>query len=295
MNAIRTGLTAAVLTLVAAATGCAPAADTGRAPMSTPIATTAGGSGIPTEPPDATLPAGTPTAPPPANSPTAPVAAIPAVVPAEPAASPAPTARVAADLRRGSTGADIVALQERLNQLGFWIGPADGNFGDQTRQGVIAAQKAAGIPTDGIVGPITADALARGVTLRPRTTSGRALEVDKARQLLLVVADGRVERVYNTSTGGDYVYWNPGSGRYENAETPAGTFTVGRQVDGWDPGYLGAIYRPHYFNGGVAVHGTRHDVTDTPESHGCVRLAIPSMDEIIRAGQIAVGMTVVVY
>lgn len=102
-------------------------------------------------------------------------------------------------------------------------------------------------------------------------------------------------RYYNTSTGGDYTYWNPGSGRHESATTPDGTFTVGRKVEGWDPGYLGAIYRPRYFNGGIAVHGTSHDVTDTPESQDCVRLTLPMMDEIIRSGQIDVGTKVVVY
>lgn len=50
-----------------------------------------------------------------------------------------------------------------------------------------------------------------------------------------------------------------------------------------------------YFNGGIAVHGTNHDVTDEPESHGCVRLAIPMMDEIRRSGQVAVGTKVLVY
>lgn len=43
------------------------------------------------------------------------------------------------------------------------------------------------------------------------------------------------------------------------------------------------------------MHGTNSDVTDTPESHGCVRLALPTMDEIIRAGQIKVGTSVWVY
>lgn len=217
------------------------------------------------------------------------------IAPALAAPVPPAAAHVTTNLERGAHGPEVTALQDRLNELGFWVGPADGDFGDQTRQGVLAAQKAAGIPVDGQVGPITTDALNRGIALQPRTASGHALEVDKARQLLLVVDGGRVVRYYNTSTGGNYTYDNPGTGRQESAETPSGTFTVDREVEGWDPGYLGAIYRPRYFNGGIAVHGTNRDVSDTPESHGCVRLPLASMDETIRSGQIGHGTKVVVY
>lgn len=297
-------LVAAAAGLALALTACAPST-TGpvtpsvtSAPVSAPSTQTgAAPTTASTPPPSMTLPAGTPTAPAPSGSATVPTVASASVVPPNPAsvAAPSATVPVRMDLRQGSKGADVVALQNRLNELGFWVGPADGDFGMQTRQGVIAAQKAAGIPTDGWVGPITKAALDKGITLKPRSTSGHVLEVDKARQLLLVVDDGRVTRYYNTSTGGEYTYWNPGSGKYESAATPAGSFTVFRQVAGWDPGYLGAIYAPMYFNGGIAVHGTNRDVADTPESHGCVRLAIPMMDEIRRSGQIAVGTKVLVY
>lgn len=288
--------------------GCQVSTDSGPGPaLSTTPPTTApatsgpatsgqpSGSAIPTTAPSTRLPQPSPTVSAPSGANTTPAAAKPSVVKNDPGASKPATASVAADLKTGSQGDQVKALQKRLNELGFWLGPEDGDFGSQTRQAVIAAQKAAGIPTDGVVGPITAEALSKGITLKPKSTSGHVLEVDKARQLLLVVEDGVVTRYYNTSTGGNYTYYNPGSGKYESAATPSGKFTVSRRVEGWDPGYLGAIYRPYYFNGGIAVHGTNSDVTDTPESHGCVRLALPAMDEIIRAGQIKVGTSVWVY
>lgn len=199
------------------------------------------------------------------------------------------------DLVQGSSGAAVTALQKRLNQLGFWVGPADGGFGGQTRQGVLAAQKAGGLLPDGVVGAVTRAALSRGISLKPRSTSGHVLEVDRKRQLILVADGGKVTRYYNTSTGGNYTYYNPGSGRTESAQTPAGKFKVSRRVEGWDPGYLGAIYRPFYFNGGVAFHGTNSDVKATPLSHGCVRLTLPMMDEFIRSGQVKIGASVWVY
>ena len=147
----------------------------------------------------------------------------------------------------------IVTLQQRLVSLGYWIGPVDGTFGDSTQQAVYAVQKAAGIERDGIVGPATADALARGVVPSARSTSGTVIEVDLTDDLLLFVSDGRVEWVLNTSTGGGYTYRDAGGTAV--AVTPTGHFTVYRQVDGMVTDSLGQLWRPKFFDEGFAIHG----------------------------------------
>jgi N-acetylmuramoyl-L-alanine amidase len=58
-------------------------------------------------------------------------------------------------LRTGSRGAAVLALQRRLTSLGYWLGAADGQFGDLTRQAVVAVQKVAGLARDGVCGPAT--------------------------------------------------------------------------------------------------------------------------------------------
>ncbi|MDO5500384.1 MAG: L,D-transpeptidase family protein [Propionibacteriaceae bacterium] len=189
----------------------------------------------------------------------------------------------------------MMALQLRLNQLGFWVGRETGDYNDRTVRGVTAAQKAAGLALTGTVGPSTATALSRGASLRPRTTRGRVLEVDRARQLLLVVDNGVVTRIYDIATSGNYAYWNPSTGNYDSAVTPSGTFQVTRQIEDWDPGDVGAIYRPRYLANGVALHGTSRDLTDAPESHRGIRLPLASMDELISANEISIGTPVVVY
>lgn len=63
------------------------------------------------------------------------------------------------NLAWGSRGAEVVQLQEALNAKGYWCGTADGIFGPNTYQGVIAFQKAAYLAVDGIVGPATRQAL----------------------------------------------------------------------------------------------------------------------------------------
>lgn len=195
-------------------------------------------------------------------------------------------------LSAGSRGAAVVALQQRLSALGYWCGAADGVFGDLTRQGVVAVQKVSGLVRDGVCGPRTWAALDTGARPVARSRAGHVCEVDKARQVLLIADGGRATRVFNTSTGSGQRYWS--SGAWHTALTPSGTFRAFRQVNAWDPSPLGLLYRPTYFNGGIAVHGYP-SVPAYPASHGCVRVSIPAMDLLWRAGGLAVGNTVLVY
>jgi peptidoglycan hydrolase-like protein with peptidoglycan-binding domain len=109
-------------------------------------------------------------------------------------------------LAPGDSGSGVLALQRRLSALGYWLGTPDGTFGDSTEQAVYALQKAAGISRDGIVGPDTSVALAQGVVPHPRSTSGYVVEVDLTDDLLMIVDNGRLTAVLNTSTSGGYSY-----------------------------------------------------------------------------------------
>ncbi len=76
---------------------------------------------------------------------------------------------------------------------------------------------------------------------------------------------------------------------------PAGRHTVYYQVDGWQDGRLGPMYRPKYFHGdGIAVHGY-HSVPPWPASHGCVRVSFDAMDHIWSHGLMPLESTVLVY
>jgi peptidoglycan DL-endopeptidase CwlO len=59
----------------------------------------------------------------------------------------------AGNLRFGSRGPAVAAAQRALGI------PADGIFGPQTRQAVLAFQRGHGLEVDGVVGPITRGAL----------------------------------------------------------------------------------------------------------------------------------------
>jgi len=185
-------------------------------------------------------------------------------------------------LRLGATGPDVLTLQRRLEALGYWLGTPDGRFGSSTEHAVTALQKIAGLRRDGVAGPATLRALTAGLRPRPRSTAGRVVEVDLSRQVLLVAVDGRLVWTLDTSTGA------------VAGTTPVGRFRVYRQVEGYDHGPLGVLYRPKYFVGGVAVHGYPQ-VPPYPASHGCVRVTNAAMDQLWSTGALPISGPVWVY
>jgi peptidoglycan hydrolase-like protein with peptidoglycan-binding domain len=231
-------------------------------------------------------------APPPAvPSPSAPPSR-PAAPARSPSVSAPPQPAVPATLRTGDKGAAVKALQERLAGLGYWNGTADGEFGSVTRQAVFALQKAAGLTRDGVVGPKTRTALKRGVRPRAKSSGGYVVEINLRRQLLLLVDGGRVKTILNTSTGSNEYYEYEGE-RYL-AVTPKGRYRAYRQIDGWRNGPLGPLWRPKYFNGGIAVHGA-YSVPPYPASHGCARVSVPAMNWIWAAKKLPLTTRVWVY
>lgn len=62
----------------------------------------------------------------------------------------------------GSTGSEVSQIQSRLKEWGYYNGAVDGVFGTNTRNAVIAFQKANGLTPDGIVGSKTLAAI--GIT-----------------------------------------------------------------------------------------------------------------------------------
>jgi peptidoglycan hydrolase-like protein with peptidoglycan-binding domain len=201
-----------------------------------------------------------------------------------------------------SSGSETVRLQERLMQLGFWVQSNDGDYGLTTRQAVMAFEKYMGFDDpDGKVDEQTAAALTN-MDLRPvaRANSGTLVEVDKGKQLLFFVIDGRTEYILNTSTGNGQEYTEedqntPGETISGISLTPSGLHEVNRErPEGWWEGDLGQIYRPKYFVGGVAVHGS-NSIPNYPASHGCVRVSVPAMDWIWEQGIMPMDIPVWVH
>lgn len=199
------------------------------------------------------------------------------------------------------SGPPTRAAQKKLLSLGFWLKGADGRFEDTTRQAVMAFQKYYKLRPSGSITLGTAYLLdAVSDPAAAFSTDGTLAEVDKQRQLLFLVLEGQTVAVLNASTGDDREYEEPDANSpgviiRGVALTPEGTFKIDRErPDGWWIGDLGQIYRPKYFMGGVAIHGST-SVPAYPASHGCVRVSVAAMDMIWSENLLPRGTTVVVH
>jgi len=175
-------------------------------------------------------------------------------------------------LEYGMRGNDVKALQQRLAQLEYYPGPADGQFGLDTLEAVWAFQEVQGLGADGIVGPLTKHALVSPRAPQPRDPRGGALrvEVNLRLRVLLLYRDNKLALVSHVSTGGGYYYCSGGSCGY--AITPTGHFTTTVFMPGWVTVPLGQMYNPVFFiDTAYAIHGDTY-VPLQPVSHGCVRI-----------------------
>lgn len=208
---------------------------------------------------------------------------------AEPPPEPVPAPP--AELAFGVGGERVWALQEQLNATGYWCGAPDGGFGHLTQQAVFAVQKAHGLVRDGVVGPVTEAAVASGYRPAP-VAGGDHVEVHVGSQLLLFVRGGATVMVLNTSTGNGEPY--DYKGHEYIAHTPPGDFAVWyTDGSGWRDGDLGEMWRPMFYSGDYAIHGSA-SIPPWPASHGCARVSTAAMDMIWAEGMLQMGGRVLV-
>jgi len=182
----------------------------------------------------------------------------------------------------GSTGQDVRALTRRLGELRFHVPAISSTFGSALADSVIAFQKAYRLPRTGTVGPATWRMLGRARALRARYRGPSPhIEVDKTRQILLVVREGEVKAVLPVSSGAT---GNTPEGKHRIRWKALATTT-----------WLGPaiLYRTMTFYGNsFAIHGFP-SVPAYPASHGCIRIPIWTADWLY--DQSPVGETVYVY
>jgi L,D-transpeptidase catalytic domain/Sporulation and spore germination/Putative peptidoglycan binding domain len=172
------------------------------------------------------------------------------------------------DLRRTVTAVSAAAtpsgvreLQLLLVDLGFLDpGGVTGEADDQTAVGVLAFEKWAGLPRDGVLDERVRAMLLR--TTRPQPLlrrPGRRVEIDLGRQVALQIVDDRVERVFHISSGA-------------GGATPSGSFRVYRKERmSWSVPFSTWMPWASYFVGGIAFHAYP-SVPAYAASHGCVRM-----------------------
>lgn len=191
----------------------------------------------------------------------------------------------------GSSGPWVKRLQEDLRGAGFRPGVADGRFDQATLGAVYAFQKVHGLDRDGVFRDEHWALLDADIELPAPADVPDRVEVDLAKQVLFLVKNDQVEAVLPISSGNGETY-RGSSGAQVRARTPEGDFSFYKRVEGWRISYLGGLYRPYYFRGGYAIHGSR-SVPPYPASHGCVRVELHDMDYLTT--ELELGMPIFVY
>jgi hypothetical protein len=174
--------------------------------------------------------------------------------------------------------AAVRALQRRLRRLGYVVG-ARGAYDARTARAVLAFRKVTGMPRRFDASSSVMRAIAHGAgwfRIR-RPTHGRHIEADLSRQVIALISNGRVERIYPVSSGAP------------STPTVRGAFRVYSKTPGTN---AKGMVDSAYFSGAYATHGYP-SVPAFPASHGCLRVPILDARSLFR--WIRIGTRVDVY
>lgn len=153
----------------------------------------------------------------------------------------------------GSRGPSVRVLERRLAELRYALRSVDTYYSYDTYEAVVAFQKVHGLARTGRVNPTVWHRLQTAQVPWARYR-GTHTEVDKTRQVLFEVEDGRVTRAVHVSTGA-------------TGNTPVGRWRIYSKVPGFLPS---GMFYSSFFLRGFAIHGFP-SVPTYPASHGCVR------------------------
>ena len=217
----------------------------------------------------------------------------------ESTAAPLVTTALSGPLAYGSAGDQVRSLQERLTELGFFVGPIDGQFGNLTKMAVWAFEKLVmQVPRDEASGVVTDEmwqVMQQPMRIEPRRkytdgeTSANHTEVYLPEQVVVFFRDDEAVLVSHMSSGTGQEWKEVVTidvGEYGNntdepivrreigiSVTPGGVFDYDRMIEGLRQSALGGLWDPAYFNYGIAIHGALN-VPLEPASHGCIRVPL---------------------
>jgi lipoprotein-anchoring transpeptidase ErfK/SrfK len=207
---------------------------------------------------------------------------VPTMTPTAAGGQSGPAATVTAPrktLKLGAKGKTVTWLQKRLTELGYRPGKADGQYGGTTLTAVWAFQKVNGIRPTSTIAKRTWQALESPKAPKVLVKNGKATraEVNLTKQIMVLYVGGEAKLITHISSGSGVPYcetatWQGKEQRFcGSARTPTGNYRTTWRASGWHKSYLGQLYNPIFFNGGIAFHGAL-SVPLYPASHGCVRM-----------------------
>jgi hypothetical protein len=157
----------------------------------------------------------------------------------------------APSIQRGQRHPVVKRLLRTLRQQNFHTPTLTDRYTEPVRDVVLAFQKVHGLQRTGDLNPTTWKTVTTATPVRPRNRgSGTHLEVDKTRQIMMLVTDGKVRGTLHVSTG-------------KTGNTPEGWYRIYAKGIGSLPNFMP-------FLRGFGFHGYP-SVPAYPASHGCVR------------------------
>lgn len=176
-------------------------------------------------------------------------------------------------LRRGQRGPDVKALTRHLKALRFHTPRPRAKFTKRTGDVVLAFRKSAELPRKKTMDRRTWRELLEAKPMKAKhRRQGTYIEVDKTRQIMMLVRNGKVKGTLHVSTGA-------------TGNTPEGTYAVFQRGGSY-------LYRFMAFKGNFGLHGYV-PVPAYPASHGCVREPMWAADWTFR--KTGYGTKVIVY
>jgi hypothetical protein len=160
----------------------------------------------------------------------------------------------------GDRGRDVRELARRLRAFHVLVPGVGDAFTFELEDAVIAFQKAYRLPRTGVVDDGVWRALAKARKLRPRYRKPALhIEVDKTRQIAMMVRGGKVAAIEMVSTGA-------------TGNTPEGTWAINNKspANGTWLGSATLYWAMNFVGNRFALHGF-DPVPVFPASHGCVR------------------------
>jgi lipoprotein-anchoring transpeptidase ErfK/SrfK len=180
--------------------------------------------------------------------------------------------------RPGARGPVVRLLQGSLARLGYVVGQP-GLYDARTARAVLAFRKVTGMRRTEIASADVFRRLAAGAgafTIR-FPDDGKHVEADLSRQVIALIRNRKVERIYPASSG------------KPSTPTIQGRFRVYLKAPGTN---AKGMFMSSYFIGGYAIHGYP-SVPVFPASHGCLR--VPMEDAVPIFNWLARGDIVDVY
>jgi N-acetylmuramoyl-L-alanine amidase len=172
-------------------------------------------------------------------------------------------------------GDDVLALQQRLLDLGFQVGKVDGRFGSQTERAVRDFQRNVGVPPDGTCGPATLKSLSR---LAPIVRGGSPNAMR---------AEERIRRAGPQLTG-KVVVIDPSVGRFADSSmrlrADAITADLARRIEGR---LVATGVQAFLTNTGGATEDTeveRAEFANRTDAHLCVSVQVDGSENPDAAG-----------